>query len=277
MIDDQIVACISEERLSGVKNDERYPKNSIDWLLKSYNIDPKQRSKICFISKEWSLEYPLTRSYTNFSIKDQLTAQYNYWFPKLIEGQKKYFDSVFEDKIDFLQFPGEKFWKKVRNEYTIEIRNDLEKSIQFGQKIRADVVIEHLGVSRDKIEFVNHHEGHAFYAYFGEKISGEKTLTITLDAYGDSENYSAWIAQKSEDSVDFIKLVSGNNFIIGRLYRYVTLILNMKPNEHEYKLMGLAPYSKSEYSEQVYEILSKYQKVEGFNFVDLDRPKDLFF
>ena len=31
---------------------------------------------------------------------------------------------------------------------------------------------------------------------------------------------------------------------IARLYRYVTLLLNMKPSSHEYKTMGLAAYSK---------------------------------
>src|SRR5206468_5562791 len=30
----------------------------------------------------------------------------------------------------------------------------------------------------------------------------------------------------------------------GRLYRWITLLLGMKPDEHEYKVMGLAPYAK---------------------------------
>ena len=41
-------------------------------------------------------------------------------------------------------------------------------------------------------------------------------------------------------------IIKGNDFIIGRLYRYVTLIMGLKPNEHEYKVMGLAPYAKKE-------------------------------
>ena len=38
MIDGRIVGCCSEERFSRMKNDERYPKNSIDWLLRTYNV-----------------------------------------------------------------------------------------------------------------------------------------------------------------------------------------------------------------------------------------------
>ena len=30
--------------------------------------------------------------------------------------------------------------------------------------------------------------------------------------------------------------------MLGRIYRYITLLLGMKPGQHEYKVMGLAPY-----------------------------------
>ena len=35
MIDGEIVSCVSEERFSRVKNDERYPKKAIDWILEN--------------------------------------------------------------------------------------------------------------------------------------------------------------------------------------------------------------------------------------------------
>ena len=31
---------------------------------------------------------------------------------------------------------------------------------------------------------------------------------------------------------------------IARIYKFITLILNMKPEEHEFKVMGLSAYSK---------------------------------
>ena len=37
------------------------------------------------------------------------------------------------------------------------------------------------------------------------------------------------------------ELWSSNAVNIGRLYAYTTLVLGMKPNQHEYKVMGLAP------------------------------------
>ena len=46
MIDGKIVGCSSEERFSRVKNDERYPKKAIDWILKSNQIKKKEISRI---------------------------------------------------------------------------------------------------------------------------------------------------------------------------------------------------------------------------------------
>ena len=37
------------------------------------------------------------------------------------------------------------------------------------------------------------------------------------------------------------ELYKTNNAMFGRLYRYITLMLGMKPLQHEYKVMGLAP------------------------------------
>ena len=39
MIDGKIVSCSSEERFSGIKNDERYPINAINWILKTNKIN----------------------------------------------------------------------------------------------------------------------------------------------------------------------------------------------------------------------------------------------
>ena len=43
------------------------------------------------------------------------------------------------------------------------------------------------------------------------------------------------------------RIASGADHGVARIYRFVTLILGMKPNEHEYKVMGLASYSKSKH------------------------------
>ena len=98
---------------------------------------------------------------------------------------------------------------------------------------------------------------------------------LTLDAFGDHINYSARIFNINLDNtLTTKKVIEANDFIIGRLYRYVTLILGLKPNEHEYKVMGLAPYCKPHYSEKIIKI---FEKVKGVKFLYINKPKDFYF
>ena len=75
----------------------------------------------------------------------------------------------------------------------------------------------------------------------------------------------------------FKRHFSTNKCSIARIYRYMTLLLGMKPNEHEYKVMGLAPYGKEKYSQQAYKIFSDTLRVSGTKFVWNIEPTDSYF
>jgi carbamoyltransferase len=47
---------------------------------------------------------------------------------------------------------------------------------------------------------------------------------------------------KQKNVVKRVKGYYHKDFQLSRIYRYTTLYLRMLPNEHEYKVMGLAPY-----------------------------------
>ena len=57
----------------------------------------------------------------------------------------------------------------------------------------------------------------------------------------------------------------------------MTLLLGMKPNEHEFKVMGLAPYGKSKYSMDIINIFKKTLYVDGINFKYKTKPSDNYF
>ena len=62
-----------------------------------------------------------------------------------------------------------------------------------------------------------------------------------FDSEGDGLNQTVWIVDKKKK----IKKVSESSQCdIARAYKLTTLLLKMKPDEHEYKVMGLAPYAK---------------------------------
>ena len=73
------------------------------------------------------------------------------------------------------------------------------------------------------------------------------SLFFTKDGIFNFKN-SKYISQ-FENTINIIR---NKECELARIYRFITLILKMKPNEHEFKVMGLAPYSKIEYSMEVY-------------------------
>ena len=87
MINGKIVSSVSEERFSKVKNDERYPKNAINYILKENKIKNTDIDFVCFISKYWSPTYSLIRHYTKFSINDYIKEQEDYWYKKIYENK----------------------------------------------------------------------------------------------------------------------------------------------------------------------------------------------
>ena len=277
MVDGKILGSISEERFSRVKNDERYPRKSIDWLLKNFQISRKDITAVCFISEAWTPSYILTRHYTKMNIDDYINEQKKIWYPRLYENKKVSQLKVFKNRIDLNQFPGKKYWQnkiKVFNKQSDHTSN--KKLIKIGKEIREEVISIHLGITKDKIYFIDHSLGHIFYSFFSlGKL--RDTLSVSMDAFGDFVNYRAVKFQIKNKNISTKEIVKGGNFIIARLYRYVTLILGLKPNEHEYKVMGLAPYTKRQYFEGITKLFFSLQDVKGFKFYNKKKIPDLYF
>ena len=278
MINGKIIAAASEERFSRKKNDESYPKRAIEYILKNNNISAKQIDYVCFISNYWSPTYTLIRHYTNFTIDDYIKEQHEYWYKKIYKNKKVSLLKLFKEKIDLNQYPGKKFWIKQLKKIKTNDHSSNKKLKLIGQKIRSDVINLHLGISQDKIKFIDHSFGHIAYAYCSGRINSKNSYVASIDAFGDFINYSAYYFEKSKDNkIIYKKIVYKGNSIIARMYRYITLLLSMKPNEHEYKLMGLAPYCKLKYSEKLFNHFKSLQTVKNFSFFDKKKLKDSYF
>jgi carbamoyltransferase len=277
MLNGKIIACSSEERFSRIKNDERYPYNAINWILKATHTKTEEIETVCFISTQWTPGYVLTRHYTNMSIDDYINEQKKIWYPRLYENKKISQIEVFKKKIDLKQYPGKKFWKSKLSYYKKnEDHASNTKVISYGKKIREEVIQKHLNIKPDKIKFIDHSSGHIFYSFFSSK-KNEKYMAISIDAFGDGINYRAAIIKNNKNKFFYKDLIKGSNFIIGRLYRYVTLILGLKPNEHEYKVMGISPYTKEKYYQKILKQFFNLQDVKGIAFVNKSKFKDLYF
>jgi carbamoyltransferase len=95
--------------------------------------------------------------------------------------------------------------------------------------------LKQLGVGQ--MQAVEHHTAHASAAHY--TCGWKDALVFTCDGSGDRISATVSIGEKR------IAEVSEHDSL-GRLYSLVTRYLGMSPLEHEYKVMGLAPYGRGE-------------------------------
>ena len=120
-----------------------------------------------------------------------------------------------------------------------------------------------LGFSTEQIEVVEHHTGHASAAYFGSSESFRKPyLVLTLDGAGDGLCSTVSVAEGG--SLNRIASTpSGDS--LGHIYSRLTFMMGFMPWEHEYKLMGMAPYVPKDRAEQASQIFKRYLALDPEN------------
>lgn len=113
-----------------------------------------------------------------------------------------------------------------------------------------------LGFDQSKITFYDHHTSHATTAYFGlRKSVTEPYLILTCDGSGDG--LCATVRVMGGGKHVLVSTTHWNNSL-GAIYSWATYRMGFVPLEHEYKLMGMAPYTSSKYANEVRDILYTY-------------------
>jgi carbamoyltransferase len=232
--DGEVLGCVSEERFSGIKNQLGFPFKSIKYLLKEYKLDPKD---IDYVAVPYRYSPPV------FGAQQ---AKRNLWGMILI-----FLYSI----VKFIG--GIWFWLEYRlpflRPFGICLYN-MCAEVVGGQVIRQEVkfISHYLGIDKNRILTFDHHFCHGAAAYYGSPYNKEDALIFTIDAEGD----------KTCASVSTIKdgkyerlATTPLGHSLGWIYIFVTMYLGMKPGEHEYKVMGLAPYAKKYEADKVYEIV----------------------
>lgn len=266
--DGEVLYAASEERITRYKNDVGYPHQTIDEALQKTNIEPEE---IDYVGYTCGIDSPAdlkVKRITNFKISDYIREMHEHWHPLLIEKKP----SMFWHKI--IREP--RFSKNEReyHDFSFLFKEPEDKWGELFQKECINTVVNHLDISPKKVVFLNHHMCHAYYAYYASNVDKNKPVTvITADGWGDGENGTIWFAQ---DGV--LKKIKGTALCnLARIYRYITLLLGMKPFEHEYKVMGLAPYAKDYIMQPAYDIFKKTLIVDGLDFKWDEKPSDMYF
>ncbi len=271
-IDGVIDSCVSQERFSRKKNDESYPKEAIEYCLAYGGVKTGDEiDAVAIGSIQHDLWHRLAHYYSGFNIDDRMEEQHIYWRPVLYEGKEIAWQDLYANRMDFDQYPGT--WRQLVNELSggSSFTEDDQRKIH---DYIVTSIVNHVGISRERVHFVDHHTAHAAYAYYASPYREGQTLVLTLDAYGDGN--SASISVGNNGKLERVERISHRDFQVARIYRYVTLLLGMKPDEHEYKVMGLAPYAKPQIYKKAYEVFRDTMYVDGLDFKFHKRPQDLY-
>jgi carbamoyltransferase len=109
------------------------------------------------------------------------------------------------------------------------------------------------------LAYGDHHLSHIAYSYYTSPF--ERATILSVDGVGEWETtVLAFAEEKNITKLQNIKFPHS----LGMLYSAMTAFLGFKPNEGEYKVMGLAPYGNSETYSNKFKQLYKLTEDGGF-------------
>lgn len=240
-----VIASVSEERFIGIKNFKGFPKNAINYCLKQAGIQPFE---LDLVVRSTIIGSPI---HVSSDFKNDSTINIMHGLHKLINPVRTIWGEI------AFRLPAVRLLGDIS--YTIASRTVGYIEIE---REKAAIATK-LSIPKSKVEVFDHHDCHAFSAYYASPYNQEESLVLVLDGEGDDCSATVYIFNKGN-----YKMIarSPRSASLGAIYAKVTEFLGMKSNEHEYKVMGLAPYAKDE------DVEKAYKKVEDIIFFDPENP-----
>jgi carbamoyltransferase len=217
--DGAVVGCASEERFTRLKNDAGYPRLAVDALLRECGLRAGQIDLVVLAGRQ-----AYAREWMNRVLHDAAYAR-EYYGVRLDEprgGVGKRARKL-GARLGLVE--------RARGKFTL---SDDE---------RLGLVTSHLGLGQDRIVTRDHHACHAAAAYFGSSFAGAPALVLTNDNSGDG--LCATASSAGGTTLERREATPSAAGSLGSFYSFVTLLLGMKFGEHEYKVMGMAPYASA--------------------------------
>jgi carbamoyltransferase len=226
MRDGELAFCQSEERLSRVKNHLGLPSRTMEHLH-AHVIRPEEVD-VSVINAQTFVGY----------------------YAILKGGVLRSHDPGYYLKPE--QIPSDEAMKPLEDPVALEAA--VQEAQRQARQFEGDAALSReawryfaaaAGVTPERLLAQGHHLCHALSTlpFLPEGID-EPTLVLTLDGSGDF----LCATVNLYDRTGFRVLdQTPDTASIGRVYELVTGLLGMKIGEHEYKVMGLAPYSKPEH------------------------------
>jgi carbamoyltransferase len=215
--DGAIVGCASEERFTRLKNDAGYPRRSVDALLRETGLTAGQIDLVALAGRR-----AYAREWMNRVLHDADYAR-EYYGVRLVESRGG------------LERRARKLGAR------LGLIEPAQGKFGLPETERLALVTDHLGLGAERIVTLDHHACHAAAAYFGSPFGGAEALVLTNDNSGDG--LCATASRGRDTTLTRHEAAPSAPGSLGSFYSFVTLLLGMKFGEHEYKVMGLAPYA----------------------------------
>jgi carbamoyltransferase len=238
MREGQIIFVCSEERFNRIKNSTGFPYQTLEYIYRNL-IKPEEIDLVVIFQKNVGGYFNMKKR--NFKAIQGMTL-FDYPKTKLIH---RLITPEMRSSLGRLHI-GLNTWK---DSYT------QESHAYFAQVCQ---------VPKEKVIYSDHHQSHAYAA--GLSLDpAKKYLVFTIDGEGDgvSSTVNIW----NNFSLERISS-SPVSSSLGYFYAALTEYLGMRSNEHEFKVMGLAPYAKPEKVEKLYNRLQDLiEMTPNFEFV----------
>lgn len=228
--DGAIVFALQEERVGRVKNFMGFPHESLAFTLEYLGISPGDFDAVCL---------------SNLTSPRFTKESFYRWYDETA-------DRPLRGSIESERARSVGRWLRERG-----ASNSDEMVDSLGRHGLADLPLRR----------THHHLNHAASAYYGLRARPDESyLVLTLDGGGDGD--CGHVYRGEHGQLELLAATPGGHSL-GQLYARVTHLMGMTPHEHEYKVMGLAPYADAERVDPYVALLRKY--------LDLDEQNPLVF
>ena len=211
--DGRIVAALQEERLTRIKNHDVFPARAVHWLLESRGLTLRDIHAVAMNGHHQPVHRDRAR---------------------LIQDTRRGGDLHPARALRRLarKTPLLALWRRRR-------RADREAEAHAA------------GIDPQRLAWIEHHRCHAEAAWWGCPWRDGPVLVLTCDGAGD--DLCATVNVANEDGRGGLRRIAQvhESHSPALIYLVVTTLLGMVPNEHEYKLMGMAPYAGEQATEEV--------------------------
>ena len=220
----QVVASVHEERLNRLKSAEGFPWLSVREVLELGGVDPGDVDVVAYVGRR------------TFWIPE--SHAFDGWLPQRGKDAPGVLDALTLTpdasapvvRLTSLLGKSDALWQAAQlARFTLTRPN---------RKKIARALRERMGI-RAPLEIVDHHEAHAWGAYFTAGFP--EATVVTMDGGGDGYCSKVFAARCGH-----LKRLDGTTSFhsIGNYYAYVTKLLGYKAQKHEGKVTGLAAFGE---------------------------------